>query len=105
VSRVRVDVPGGPTVHAASPEEGLGAKLGAILRGPHRTRVDDGGLGSPSLRRSWTIVDSRGHGLEIYGSEGWGFESLRACCRSRWDKRFWLAATGRPSDFGEPSVV
>jgi hypothetical protein len=31
----------------------------------------------------WTPLDGRGHGLEIYGSEGWGFESLRAC-RQNW---------------------
>ena len=24
-------------------------------------------------------MDARGHRLEIYGSGGWGFESLRAC--------------------------
>jgi hypothetical protein len=47
--------------------------------------VDAGGLESPSFRRVWTLVDSRGHGLEIYGSEGWGSNSpsspshLRAC--------------------------
>jgi hypothetical protein len=28
--------------------------------------------------RLWTAVDACGHGWEIYGSEGWGFESLRA---------------------------
>ena len=49
----------------------LGAKLGAIRCGP-----------------VWTAVDSCGHGLEIYGSEGWGLspndrcEFSRACQRS-----------------------
>jgi hypothetical protein len=39
--------------------------------------------------RSWTwkpvvsgCLDACGHCLEIYGSEGWGFESLRACYES-----------------------
>ncbi len=27
-------------------------------------------------------VDTSGRRLEIYGSEGWGFESLRACHRN-----------------------
>ena len=48
----------------------------------------------------WTAVDVCGLGLSIYGSEGWGFESLRACCwkplrvgsRSR---RWWAARTGK----------
>ncbi|MBT8194278.1 MAG: hypothetical protein KJP22_12810, partial [Acidimicrobiia bacterium] len=57
----------------------LGAKLGAILCGSLRTAVDAGGLKRPSFRPVWTPTDARGHGLEIYGSEGWEFESLRAC--------------------------
>jgi hypothetical protein len=36
-----------------------------------------------SFRAVWTAVDTRGRRLEIYGSEGWGFESLRACSGSR----------------------
>ncbi len=35
--------------------------------------------GSFPFRAVWTPVDCCGHFLEIYGSEGWGFESLRAC--------------------------
>jgi hypothetical protein len=30
-------------------------------------------------RAVWTVVDVHGRRLEIYGSEGWGFEFLRAC--------------------------
>jgi hypothetical protein len=40
-------------------------------------------------------VDAHGHGLEIYGSGGWGFESLRACGRKplfrRGFLRVWLS--------------
>jgi hypothetical protein len=59
----------------------LGAKLGAILCGFLRTAMDVDGIESPLFRAVWTVVDAHGHGLEIYGSEGWGFESLRACRR------------------------
>jgi hypothetical protein len=61
------------------PAPSLGAKLGAIRCGRVWTGVDAGARGSLSFRRVWTPVDTRGRGLEIYGSEGWGFESLRAC--------------------------
>jgi hypothetical protein len=44
--------------------------------------MDAGGLGSASLQALRTPVDTHGHGLDIYGSEGWGFESLRACDES-----------------------
>jgi hypothetical protein len=57
----------------------LGAKLGAILCGPAWTAVDACGIESSCFRRVWTVVDVCGHGLEIYGSEGWGFEFSRAC--------------------------
>jgi len=56
----------------------LGAKLGAIPCGPHRTGVDAGGHGTLSFQALWTLLDTRGHGLEIYGSGGWVFESPRA---------------------------
>ena len=36
-------------------------------------------LGGLLFRAVWTAVDGCGHSLEIYGSGGWGFESLRAC--------------------------
>jgi hypothetical protein len=57
----------------------VGAKLGAIPCGSWRTAVDADGLESPTLRPEWNPVDAYGLGLEIYGSGGWGFESLRAC--------------------------
>jgi len=57
----------------------LGAKLGAIRGGSLRTAVDADGLESLSFRAVWTAADGCGRRLEIYGSEGWGFESLRAC--------------------------
>ena len=60
----------------------LGAKLGAIRGGQLRTAVDTRGTESVSFRAVWTAVDTCGLRLEIYGSEGWGFESLRACRRS-----------------------
>jgi hypothetical protein len=41
--------------------------------------VDSSGTGSLQFQSVWTPVDLRGRRLEIYGSEGWGFESLRAC--------------------------
>ena len=45
---------------SGSGHDGLGAKLGAVR----------GGL-------AWTAVGACGHGLDIYGSGGWGFKSLR----------------------------
>ena len=39
--------------------------------------MDVCGIESLSFRAVWTSVDAHGHPLEIYGSEGWGFESLR----------------------------
>ncbi len=60
----------------------LGAKLGAIRCGLLWTGVDSCGIESLSFRAVWTSVDGCGHRLEIYGSEGWGFESLRACHRN-----------------------
>ena len=42
--------------------------------------MDVWGLGSPQFQAGSTLIDTRGHRLEIYGSGGWGFESLRACC-------------------------
>ena len=41
--------------------------------------MDAGGIETLSFRLVWTAVGACGRGLEIYGSEGWGFESLRAC--------------------------
>ena len=56
----------------------MGAKLGAIPCGRLWTGVDACGIETLSFRTVWTAVDACGHGLEIYGSEGWEFESLRA---------------------------
>jgi hypothetical protein len=56
-----------------------GAKLGAIFCGLVWTAVDSSGTGSLQFQSVWTPADLRGRRLEIYGSEGWGFESLRAC--------------------------
>jgi hypothetical protein len=55
------------------------APVGAILCGLVWTAVDTGGIERLSFRAVWTAVDVCGHGLYIYGSGGWGFESLRAC--------------------------
>ncbi len=41
--------------------------------------VDASGHRTLSFRAVWTAVDGCGRRLEIYGSEGWGFECLRAC--------------------------
>jgi hypothetical protein len=57
----------------------LGAKLGANRCGSVWTAVDTYGHGSLSFRGVWTAVGCHGRSLEIYGSEDWGFESLRAC--------------------------
>jgi len=54
---------------------GPGAKLGAIRCGRRWTCVDACGNESLCFRPVWTAVDTHGHRLEIYGSEGWGFES------------------------------
>jgi hypothetical protein len=40
--------------------------------------MDSGGLESPAIRAIWTFPDPQGHGLEIYGSGGWVFDSPRA---------------------------
>ncbi len=55
-----------------------GAKLGAILCGPHQTGVDGNGIETTLFQALWTPMDTYGRRLEIYGSEGWGFESCRA---------------------------
>jgi hypothetical protein len=41
--------------------------------------VDTGGPEGLLYRALRTPLDACGHALEISGSEGWGFESLRAC--------------------------
>ena len=46
-----------------------------------RTPVDSK---AQSFQPAWTPVDTHGHGLEIYGSGGWVFESPRARRRSPW---------------------
>jgi hypothetical protein len=56
----------------------LGAKLGAVLCGQHRTDVGAFGLGCLHYQAQSTHMDVCGHPLEIYGSEGWGFKSSRA---------------------------
>lgn len=59
----------------------LGAKLGTICGGLLRTGVDPSSR-TAECQAAWTSVDSYGRRLDIYGSGGWEFESLRACrCR------------------------
>ncbi len=60
--------PGGGSVSGSS--AALGAKLGAIRCGLVWTGVDACGIETLSFRAVWTVVDTHGHGLEIYGSEG-----------------------------------
>ncbi len=60
----------------------LGAKLGAIRCGLLRTAMDHHGQRTVWFRTVWTAVDFYGRSASIYGSEGWGFEFLRACQRS-----------------------
>jgi hypothetical protein len=57
----------------------VGAKLGTIRCGSVWTAVDGRRPGGFAHRAEWLPVDTDGHGLDIYGSEGWGFESLRVC--------------------------
>ncbi len=78
----------------------LGAKLGAIRGGRRGSCVDPGGIGSLQVRPAWTLVDASGHGLEIYGSGGWGFESLRACHRKPLRKAGVSDVGMRPSSGG-----
>ena len=59
-----------------------GANLGANSSGRLWTGMDGCGLGGLLFLAVWTAVDGCGHGLEIYGSGGWGFEFLRACQRN-----------------------
>ena len=35
-----------------------------------------------------TVLDTHGHGLEIYGSGGWGSSPPRACCRTPRERGF-----------------
>jgi hypothetical protein len=67
-------------------------------------------LESRSFLRTWALMDARGHGLEIYGSEGWGSNSpsspshlpgvlLKPLCRNG----FSLSVTGGSSGPREPS--
>ena len=57
----------------------LGAKLGAIRCGLLRTAMDGYGQRTVWFRTLWTATDGYGRVASIYGSEGWGFEFLRAC--------------------------
>ncbi len=59
----------------------LGAKLGAIRCGLLRTAMDGYGQRTGWFRTLWTAADFYGRPASIYGSEGWGFEFLRACQR------------------------
>ena len=52
--------------------------MGAIRGGPRLSCVDTGGIGSLLLSHVWAAADAHGRRLEIYGSGGWGFKSLRA---------------------------
>jgi hypothetical protein len=45
----------------------------------HAGAVDADGIKSLKRRAEWTSSDALGRRLDIYGSGGWGFESLRAC--------------------------
>ena len=63
----------------------VGAKLGAILCGRRRMRVDGGGLGNPHFQMGWMAVNAHGHCLAIYGSGRWVFESPPASCGKRGD--------------------
>ena len=56
--------------------------LGAIRCELLWTAVDAGGIERLWFLAVWTAMDTCGYGLEIYGSEGWGFEPLRACHRN-----------------------
>ncbi|MEE8153880.1 MAG: hypothetical protein V3T53_02845, partial [Phycisphaerales bacterium] len=59
--------------------QALGAKLGAIRCGLLRTAMDACGRNPVVVRTPWTAADGYGRVASIYGSEGWGFEFLRAC--------------------------
>ena len=41
--------------------------------------MDGCGQNPVVIRTPWTAADGYGRGASIYGSEGWGFEFLRAC--------------------------
>jgi len=57
----------------------VGAKLGAIRDGLLRMAMDACGQNPVVFRTPWTAADGYGRSASIYGSEGWGFEFLRAC--------------------------
>ena len=80
----------------------LGAKLGAIRCGLLRTAMDGYGQRTVWLRTLWTATDSYGRPASIYGSEGWGFEFLRACQQGPVEKRLRRVTTDGPYDAWEP---
>jgi hypothetical protein len=81
--------PGAVSPCGAAPEVPLGAKLGAILCGERWTARDANGRERPIFSPIWTVVDSRGHGLEIYGQPS---RKARAAARTRVISRSAFAA-------------
>jgi len=72
--------------------------LGANRPGLLWTCVDSSGIESLAFRAVWTSVDTHGHRLGIYGSEGWGFESLRACRRNPLQRKGFRLSAGQFDD-------
>jgi hypothetical protein len=56
----------------------LEANLGAIRSESLWINSDGDGIGGLSHRAGWTLMDTHGRRLAIYGSGGWVFESPRA---------------------------
>jgi len=71
----------------------LGSQVGSHSPGHVWTALDAGGLECLSFRTVWIAGDGCGQRLEIYGSEGWGFEFSRAC------------HPGNPVNTGDPSCA
>ena len=55
----------------------LGANLGARPGNWLRPKVDAGGGWAAANEPEEVPLDRNGRSIETYGSEGWGFESLR----------------------------
>ena len=73
--------------HSALPCTGRSVRaLGAIRSGRLWTATDDYGQRTLLFRTVWTAADGYGRAASIYGSEGWGFEFLRACQQGLYGK-------------------
>jgi hypothetical protein len=99
--------PGSPRqrIRAGRGDEPLLATRGSQVGRPFgvdllRACIDSDGHGSLPFQDIWTAADAHGHRLEIYGSEGWVFESPRARCESPCAAWASVVSGSRPTTLG-----